>query len=255
VQLTANPGSWTPADVTLSYEWLANDVVIGGASGSTFTPSVAQQGATIKVRVTGSKSGYTSASATSAGVGPVAASPQPSVTASTPTVSGTAKVGSVLTANPGTWGPAPVTLAYQWLSNGSPVAGATSATYSVPASQAGRQLSVRVTGSKAGHTSATATSAPTAKVAPGTITVTGKPKIAGKAKVGKTLTLKPGSYAPAGAKLTFQWYADGKKIKKAKGTTLAVTKALVGRTVTVKVTVTLTGYTTLVLTTKGKKVS
>lgn len=62
-----------------------------------------------------------------------------------PTVSGTAKLGRTLTATPGTWNPADVTTAYQWLRDGEPVNGATSATYRVQRADLGRVLSVRVT--------------------------------------------------------------------------------------------------------------
>ena len=54
-------------------------------------------------------------------------------TTSTPTVSGTAKVGSTLTAKAGTWAPAPVTLAYQWYRGSVRIAGATKSTYTVTA--------------------------------------------------------------------------------------------------------------------------
>jgi hypothetical protein len=130
-----------------------------------------------------------------------------------PTVAGTAKVGSTLTAGGGTWNPNDVTRTYQWLSNGAPIGGATAATYRVAPSQVGKQLSVRVTAAKAGLTSAAATSKSTGKVAAGTITVSKKPSIGGKAKVGKSLTLKAGTFAPGGTKVTIQWYANGKKIK------------------------------------------
>ena len=53
----------------------------------------------------------------------------PALTAPTPKVSGTAKVGSKLTGQPGSWGPAPVTLAYQWKRGGKPIARATKSTY------------------------------------------------------------------------------------------------------------------------------
>jgi hypothetical protein len=82
--------------------------------------------------------------------------------APTPVVSGTARVGGVLAVAPGAWGPAPVDLAYQWLRSGAVIPGATGATYTVTADDAGRLLSVRVTGSKAGRADATRTSAATA---------------------------------------------------------------------------------------------
>jgi hypothetical protein len=43
-------------------------------------------------------------------------------------VTGTAKVGYRLIAVPGTWGPAPVTLKYQWYRSGVAILGVTAAT-------------------------------------------------------------------------------------------------------------------------------
>ncbi|MFT4233129.1 MAG: S-layer homology domain-containing protein [Leucobacter sp.] len=77
----------------------------------------------------------------------------------TPTISGALKPGSTLTAKPGTWGPAPVSLAYQWNRDGKAVAGATKSTYVLTAEDVGRSITVTVTGSKSGYTSASRTSA------------------------------------------------------------------------------------------------
>jgi hypothetical protein len=68
-----------------------------------------------------------------------------------PTITGTPKVGSKLTANPGTWSPKNVTFAYQWLSNGDPISGATSSKYTVKSADVGKSLSVRVTATAAGN--------------------------------------------------------------------------------------------------------
>jgi putative cell wall-binding protein len=81
-----------------------------------------------------------------------------------PTISGVATVASTLIANPGTWGPAPVNLSYQWNRAGSPIAGATSSGYVPVALDVGQQLSVSVTGSKQGYLSTTRASASTAAV-------------------------------------------------------------------------------------------
>ncbi|GAA1850279.1 metallophosphoesterase family protein [Myceligenerans crystallogenes] len=78
-------------------------------------------------------------------------------TVGTPTVSGTPRVGHTLTADPGTWNPAPA-FTYQWLSNGSPVSGATGRTWTLPRNQRGDQVSVRVTGTLTGYTTTDATS-------------------------------------------------------------------------------------------------
>lgn len=65
-----------------------------------------------------------------------------------PRVTGSAVPGGSLVAQPGVWSAmAETEFSYQWLSNGAPIAGATTATYVVPrsASQLGRAISVRVT--------------------------------------------------------------------------------------------------------------
>ena len=50
-----------------------------------------------------------------------------SLNAPVPTITGTRKVGSNLSAVPGAWGPAPVTLAYRWYRSGTAISGATAA--------------------------------------------------------------------------------------------------------------------------------
>lgn len=86
------------------------------------------------------------------------------LSAATPTITGTAKVGSVLTAHPGTWGPAPVTLAYQWKANGAPITGAVGSTFTVPMSTISKAITVTLTGSETGYTPVAMTSASTATV-------------------------------------------------------------------------------------------
>ncbi|MCW5953493.1 MAG: Ig-like domain repeat protein, partial [Propionibacteriaceae bacterium] len=71
----------------------------------------------------------------------------------TPTVSGTGKVGKTLKAKAGTWAPSKVTVKYQWLRDGEPIAKATTSSYKLVKADAGRRVSVRVTGSKSGYVS------------------------------------------------------------------------------------------------------
>jgi hypothetical protein len=86
------------------------------------------------------------------------------LTTAVPTISGTAKVGRTLTAHHHNWGPGQVSFAYQWLSDGSVIAGATGQTYAPTNADVGSTLSVVVTGSKSGFNSASSTSAATAVV-------------------------------------------------------------------------------------------
>lgn len=82
----------------------------------------------------------------------------------TPVVSGTAKVGSTLTAVPGTWSPAPVALTYRWYRSGVAITGASLPSYKLTASDIGKTITGRATGKKAGFTTISKTSAPPAVV-------------------------------------------------------------------------------------------
>jgi putative cell wall-binding protein/sugar lactone lactonase YvrE len=65
VALKASPGSWL-SGATLTYQWLRdNKTAIAGATSSSYTPTRADLGHYLTVKVTGSKTGYTSVSVTS----------------------------------------------------------------------------------------------------------------------------------------------------------------------------------------------
>ena len=116
------------------------------------------------ITVTGTRAGYTTTAKTSTATAAVVAAPL-ALTTPVPTVTGTAKVGSALTAVPGTWGPAPVALSYQWYCSGVLLIGAAAATRTLTATDAGATLTVRVTGSRTGYTTIGKTSGATAKIA------------------------------------------------------------------------------------------
>ncbi|QWT24834.1 hypothetical protein KPL76_05590 [Subtercola sp. PAMC28395] len=160
--LAATPGTWSPAPVTLTYQWKRSGVAIAGATAATYTLTPADAAKVITVSVTGSKAGYgtvtTTSAATSAILSALTATP-------VPTIAGTPAVGKVLTATAGTWSPAPVTLAYQWSRAGVVIPGATAATYTPVAADLGKTLTVSVTGSKTAFLAVAKTSIPTSVVA------------------------------------------------------------------------------------------
>jgi hypothetical protein len=238
--LTAVPGAWGPAPVTLAYQWYRSGVAITGATSATYALAAADLGKTVTVQVMGTKAGFTTASKTSAATAAVAVG---TLTAPVPTISGTAKVGSALTAVPGAWGPAPVTLAYQWYRTGVAITGATSASYTLTAADLGKTMTVKVTGTKAGFTTTAKTSAATAAVAVGTLTAP-VPTISGTVKVGAVLTAVPGAWGPAPVTLAYQWFRSGIAITGATSATYSLTAADLGKTITVRVTGSKTGFTT-----------
>jgi hypothetical protein len=166
----------------------------------------------------------------------------PTVSSATPTVSGKAQVGHKLTAAAGEWSPAPVALSYRWLRDGNPISGAIASSYSLTGADYKHHISVRVTGSKAGYNSASATSARTAGVTAGTIT-THKVSIQGTTKVGRTLKAVTTAWSPSPIKLSYRWYRDGKKIAGAIHGSYKLTTADRGKKVTVTITGMRTGYT------------
>ncbi|HMQ66421.1 MAG TPA: CHAP domain-containing protein [Arachnia sp.] len=163
-KLTAVPGAWAPSGVTLSYQWRRDGAAIKGATKPTYTLTADDLGAKISVKVTGKKRGYTSVSKTSASTVKAAAPDQVTAPSAAPQISGSALVGQELTANPGTWGPAPVKLTYQWLRGGVAIERATASTYTLVAEDKGAEIAVEVRGSKSGYTPVSMTSEATAVV-------------------------------------------------------------------------------------------
>ena len=116
--LTASPGTWTGDEpIDYAYQWQrcdsdgTNCSDIGSATGQTYNLTAADSSKKVRVEVTASNDAG-SAAAESALTAQVTQAP---ANTASPTVSGTAKVGQILTASPGTWSgfPAP-TYAYRW---------------------------------------------------------------------------------------------------------------------------------------------
>ncbi|GAA4730181.1 hypothetical protein GCM10023350_11750 [Nocardioides endophyticus] len=181
-------------------------------------------------------------------------------------VQGSPTVGSQLSvASTGAW-EAGTVVSYEWYGSNGEMGGAIGSGPTLPltADHLGMSISVLAIGTKADAAGVTisspataavsnpptttpptttppVTSPPPAAATPGKLTAP-KPKITGKAKVGKTLTAKAGSWT-AGTKLTYAWSANGKRIKGADDSKLKLTKALKGKKISVAVTGTLAGYT------------
>lgn len=160
-KLTAAVGTWSPVPTTLTYQWKSNDRSISGATKSTYVVSSTDVGKRLTVSVTATAAGYTKTTKTSAKTAVVI---RPFTTSPTPKITGTAKVGKMLTASAGTWSPKPSKLTYQWKADGKVIKGATGKTYTITSSRAGKRITVTVTASRSGYTTTAKTSAKTATV-------------------------------------------------------------------------------------------
>jgi hypothetical protein len=174
------------------------------------------------------------------------------VSSGTPSVGGSPVVGGVLQASTGTW-EAQTTFGFQWLRDGAPIAGATGAAYQPSATDLGRQLSVRVTGSKAGSISLGKTSA-AVSVGAGTQLKQPTPTISGAKKVGRTLKVTKRTYDSGVAK-SYQWLRNGKAIKgsAARKSAYKLRSSDKGKRIQVRVTTSKPGFATVVKTSKKTK--
>ena len=159
-----------------------------------------------------------------------------------PSVSGTAKVGSTLTASRGAWSPTASTYRYQWLADGIALPGATASTLTLTSQRVGASISVRVTAAGAGFADVAATSVPTAAVRAAKLVAASAPGVVGQARVGEPLTASPGTWNPVPDGLRYQWTADGATIAAATGSTFVPGADLVGHRLAVRVTADKAGY-------------
>ncbi|MGL5816743.1 MAG: hypothetical protein ACRCYR_04210 [Phycicoccus sp.] len=218
--LTAVPGAWT-TETTFSYQWLVDSIAVAGATRPTFALDAAHVGRSVAVTVTGSRSGYSSASETS--------EPTPLVVApGTPSVTGTPSVGSTLTAAPGTWATG-TSLAYQWYADGAAVPRATGAKLTLTTAQDGAAVTVAVTGSRPGYATIVRSSAATLRVMRWST-----PTMSGTFAYGTTLTARPGTWT-SGTTFRYQWYADGKAISGATASTVTLGSGQRDRRMSVRV--------------------
>jgi hypothetical protein len=232
--LTAIASSTTDG-ASLSYEWLADDAVVAGATDAAFVLTSEQVGKRMSVRVTASADGYlptTLASSQTASV--AAAEPDPIL----PTISGTPVVGAKLEVDPGEKTPG-TAFAYQWYADGAQIADATGVALRLATAHEGAQIEVRVTTLRRGVVLERRTSEPTLRVL-----LAGVPTVSGIPTVGSTVTADPGVWTAA-TQHAYQWYADGEAIDGATAASLDLTPELVGARIWVRVTGHVPGYPTV----------
>ena len=134
---------WTPGS-TIRYQWYRNGVAVRGGTGYALYLNSGYIGARVNVKVTVSKAGYATRSATTTAI---TVGKAVITLKSAPRITGATSLGSTLTANVGTYAPAPSAYAYQWYRNGAAISGARYRTYRLTAADNGRSITVRVSAS------------------------------------------------------------------------------------------------------------
>ena len=187
-------------DVSYRYQWIRSgngaETDIAGATDSTYTLALADQGKTIKVKVSFTDDNGNDETLTSVATAEVETRPNGPATG-LPTISGTVQVEQTLTAD--TSGIADedgltgVSYSYQWMPNNgnddTDIDGATDSTYAVSDDDVGQTIKVRVSFTDDWDNEETLTSAATdTVVARPNSPATELPTISGTAQAGETLT-------------------------------------------------------------------
>ena len=257
--LTADTSGITDADgltnVSYSYQWIANDGTtdtdIENATAATYTLVTADEGKTIKVRMSFTDDRGYEETLTSAATATVAGRPNAPATGA-PTISGTAQVGETLTADTSgitdADGLTNVSYSYQWIANDgttdTDIENATAATYTLVTADEGKTIKVRVGFTDDANNEETLTSAPTEAVeAKPNSPATGAPTISGTAQLGETLTADVSGITDADGltdvSYIYQWIAnDGTTdtdISGQTGSTYTLVSADGGKTIKVRV--------------------
>lgn len=239
--LAAEGGPGWPAGTAFTYQWRRAGSNISGADQATYTTSASDAGKVITVVVSGSKSGYDPVPVVTAGV-TVKGAP---MSGTVPTISGTAKVGVRLTASATGWVPSP-SYTYAWYAGSTLLQSGTSRSYTPTAATAGQRIEVRVTGTRSGYEPLTMVSEPTAPVARGSLSV-GSLRITGTLKVGYTVRAYKTGWGPSPVVYKYRWKIGSSYVTGTAGTRsyLKLPSRARGKRVTLVMTVSKTGYTTV----------
>ncbi|HEX4443497.1 MAG TPA: carboxypeptidase regulatory-like domain-containing protein [Galbitalea sp.] len=159
--LALSVGVWNTPTLTYVYQWYRNGVLIGGVTGTSWTPTADSVGDQIVVKVTASKVGYAPVAVTTQSV-QVSSADAPTTTVA-PVITKLASPANTYAVSTGTWNVDGLAYSYQWQidgvdANGTNAGGVgpNSATFTADASQSG-VLTVVITATRTGYTTAVKT--------------------------------------------------------------------------------------------------
>jgi len=231
--LTAT-GSTFDFTSTIGYQWLRDSQPILNQNQSTYTLTFADDTHLISCLVTTNKTGFSPASTTTPALR-VSSSRAPSAS-----IVGNPAVGSTLVAKPEIDDITQVT--YKWFRDGRSIAGATSGSYTPIAADLGKAITVTTTVSQAGFPKNITTSSPVVitvgRLSTPTISIDGNGLMA--TSLVSTVTADPG------VKIAYQWLRDGVIINSASRSLYTIKADDTQHLISLKVTLSKLGYTTLI---------
>ena len=151
--LSCSTGTWTNSPASFAYQWKRSASNIAGATSSAYTTVSADGGQSLTCVVTATNViGSTPATSNALAI---LAVPANSVA---PVASGSLTVGATLSCTTGTWSNSPTSYAYTWLRGGTPISGATSATYVTVSADGGTSVGCAVAATNASGNSSSVAS-------------------------------------------------------------------------------------------------
>ncbi len=240
--LTSNTASLADLDGlgTLSYQWLRGGNASAGATANTYSPTQADVGLAISVRVSYTDGGGAFESVTSSETAAVAnVNDLPTGILNilgTPIQGQNLSADATALADADGLGP----LSYQWLRDGSGITGANGIGYSPIQADVGHAISVRISYTDGGGTAESVTSAATGAVANVNDAPTGSVAVSGTASRTEMLVSNTSSLADADGlgPLSYQWLRGGGGISGANDSTYVLTLDDVGATISLRVSYT-----------------
>ena len=253
--LAADTSAITDADgltnASYSYQWLADDAEITGATGRTYVLASSERGKTVKVQVSFSDDGGNDEVVTSAASTGVQQRQSNTAATGAPTINGTTQVGETLTVDTSAIADADgltnVSYSYQWIRNDggtdTNISGATDSSYTLVDADEGRTIKVEVSFTDDAGSGETLTGAPTGPVLPRPNSpATGVVVITGTAQVGQALTADTSGISDAdgltGVDFRYQWMVNGTEVPGKTGPSYTPLESDAGKTVKVRVSFT-----------------
>ncbi|HEY2319666.1 MAG TPA: hypothetical protein VGH67_15270 [Solirubrobacteraceae bacterium] len=210
--LTATPGTWSGIGNALAYQWQRSTdggstwASIAGATSTTYTLGVGDEGTTLRVLVTAANPDAT-VSAPSAATAAVGGSPPSDNTL--PTIRGIAQRGNSLSSTTGAWAGTDNTFTLRWQRSAdgttwTNIASATGPVYMLQIADEGDAVRVMVTAANPDGTVSAASPASSTVIASPPVN-TAPPLVSGNPQRTATLSATAGGWNGAGVTVTYQW--------------------------------------------------